>query len=345
MKEKEIIEEIKKMSEVEEPEFLKNYVFDIADQKELEDIQKKADANDKAQLAFDEKYKKAKDEYLKKLEEIGITIEEWDDYLGDYDSEHYRQLCFNGNEIKTFKNKFRGPEEMLIDLQENGTNEIENTINGVLGGLYGDKKVSKEDVLIEKKKLEEDIKTYDSGLINRLKAKISKKQNQENLLRLEIIKHYLSLRERQDMIEGLQKIDLKTMYENYENNREKDLEKANKTGYDWFERRQKQDKVDAARKIRIANAKDFELISLYKENEEAFKDERKTLIMIFDENVDKDFKDKFQDLSKAYDQSKKIAEKEGKDFNAMAPEEKFEYFEAAINVVEKNKQYGIDAEI
>ena len=98
------------------------------------------------------------------------------------------------------------------------------------------------------------------------------------------------------------------------------------------------------REEREKTARAFELTQLYVENKEEFENSRKTLVMIYDENLDGDYIKELPKWLKIYDQAEKIAAMEGKNFKAWPSEVQFEYFEAAKIVVEKNIEMGIDPE-
>ena len=102
----------------------------------------------------------------------------------------------------------------------------------------------------------------------------------------------------------------------------------------------KYQKVQKRIKEREKNAEEFKLVEYYREHEAEYKDDRKTLLMIYAENTDKEFQDNFKDMLKAYDQAAKIAKAEGKDFKALKDSEKYDYFEAGQKVVKTQKQMG-----
>ena len=87
-------------------------------------------------------------------------------------------------------------------------------------------------------------------------------------------------------------------------------------------------------------AKKFLLTEFYRKHEAEFKDSREPLISIYAKNSDLVVKKEFKDMLMAYDHALVISKNEGKDFDSLKPEEKFDYFETAQKVIETAKDYG-----
>ena len=91
-------------------------------------------------------------------------------------------------------------------------------------------------------------------------------------------------------------------------------------------------------------AEDFKLTQIFAENNDDFKDSRKPLPMIYEEQVDKVFLKDLKNNLKSYNQAYQIAKAESKDFNTLPDKEKMEYYEVAKKVVAINDKYQINNE-
>ena len=87
------------------------------------------------------------------------------------------------------------------------------------------------------------------------------------------------------------------------------------------------------------NARNFELIKLYKENEQYFADTRKTLKVIMAENAGESFVKNFNSLSVALDRAEAISKTEGADFYSLDEVSQYEYFVTAQKVIEKESEF------
>ncbi len=96
--------------------------------------------------------------------------------------------------------------------------------------------------------------------------------------------------------------------------------------------------------IKIPREKATKLLILaqfYREHEAEYKDDRKTLLMIYAENMDKELKEDFKTALSAYDKAINIAKTEGKaDFKKLTILEQLDYFEAGKKVIKAEKEFG-----